>query len=224
MSPTRRDAALSLMAAGAAALPASRALAQPAGEQIELPDSDEPNAKLDTTQSANEHMLAPVSINDQGPFYFLLDTGANTSCVSHRLVEKLELTPAGPARVHTVVGVRDRPSVIIDRLQVGSRHRRGVLAPSLPIDEPKVDGVLGVDWLKGQRLVLDFKDRKMEITRSQADKDEPGVVVVPARRRHGQLTIVDAEMSGKRISAIIDSGAQTTLCNLPLRQLARGAP
>ena len=43
--------------------------------------------------------------------------------------------------------------------------------------------------------------------------------MVPARRRLGQLTIVDADLSGRRISAIIDSGAQTTLCNAPLRKL-----
>ena len=49
------------------------------------------------------------------------------------------------------------------------------------------------------------------------------VVVVPARRRHGQLTIVDADLSGKRISAIIDSGAQGTLCNTKLRDLVRAS-
>jgi len=47
--------------------------------------------------------------------------------------------------------------------------------------------------------------------------------VVPARRRLGQLTIVDADLSGRRISAIIDSGAQLTLCNAPLRRLVLDA-
>jgi len=42
---------------------------------------------------------------------------------------------------------------------------------------------------------------------------------VPARRRHGQLTIVDADLSGKKISAIIDSGAQGSLCNGLLRDI-----
>jgi len=111
---------------------------------------------------------------------------------------------------------------VLDRLQVGPRNRRGVRAPSLPIKGPDVDGVLGVDWLKGQRLVLDFKDRRMEIIKSQPDENVPGrAVVVPARKRHGQLTIVDADLSGQRISAIIDSGSQNSLCNSKLRDLAR---
>ena len=226
MSPTRRNAALGLLAVGAAAAPTARALAQAAAPiqvasaELELPDEEGPNASLDTGADRNEHMLAPVTINGQGPFQFLLDTGANISCVSNRLMARLDLKSTDSMPVHTVVGVRNRPMVTLDRLQIGPRDRRNVRAPSLPIKGPDVDGVLGVDWLKGQRLVLDFKGRKMEIVRSKTDVDVPGrVVVVPARRRHGQLTIVDADLSGKRISAIIDSGAQGSLCNKLLRDI-----
>jgi predicted aspartyl protease len=224
MTPTRRYAALGLAAAGVAALPAARAVAQVGAEspQTEHPDEDGPAAALPTKESRNEHMLAPVTINGQGPFSFLLDTGANVSCVSNRLMEKLALKSGETAPVHTVVGVRHRPIVTLDHLQVGPRNRKNVRAPALPIKGADVDGVLGVDWLKGQRLVLDFKGQRMEITKSRHDESEPGrVVVVPARRRKGQLTIVDADLSGKRISAIIDSGAQGTLCNGRLRDLVR---
>lgn len=217
MTPTRRHAALGLLAAGA--LPAG-ALAQTAS--IEAPDEDAAPTKLDTGWSQNQHMMAPVSINGQGPFSFLLDTGANVSCVSNRLLDRLALISRETARVHTVVGVRQRPIVVLDHLQIGPRNRRNVRAPALPLKGTDVDGVLGVDWLKGQRLVLDFKQQKMEITRSRSDESHPGrIVVVPARRRHGQLTIVDADLGGKRISAIIDSGAQGTLCNTKLRDLVR---
>lgn len=221
MSPTRRHAAFGLLAAGVAMSPPNRAFAETPAP-IELPDGDHPSTELKTRNDRYEHMLAPVQINDQGPFNFLLDTGANVSCVSHALMQRLDLKSVERAAVHTVVGVRQRPIVTLDRLQVGPRDRRRVRAPALPIKGPDVDGVLGIDWLKGQRLVLDFKNRKLEITRSREDENEAGrVVVVPARRRHGQLTIVDADLGGKRISAIIDSGAQGTLCNRPLRELVR---
>jgi predicted aspartyl protease len=217
MLPTRRHAA-ALLAAGAAALPLSQAVAQ---QIVEVPDPEEDASpsKIGTGNDHFEHMLAPVTINGKGPFQFLMDTGANVSCVSRALADKLELTPGPSARVHTVVGVRDRPSVVIDHLQVGSRSRKSVKAPSLPFSTSDVDGVLGVDWLKGQRLVLGFKTKSLEITRSREDRPEEGQVIVPARRRLGQLTIVDADLNGQRISAMIDSGAQTTLCNAPLRKL-----
>lgn len=220
MSSTRRQAALSLMALAAVGAPLASAHA---AEPLEAPDAPlEDPLQLAAGESRNEHMMAQVLINGQGPFNFVLDTGANTSCVSHTLAEQLMLTPGPPTRVHTVVGVRERPSVVIDDLQIGKRNRKKVSAPSLPLRGPEVQGVLGVDWLKGQRLVLDFKKNEIEITRSKPDESVPGrVVVVPARRRMGQLTIVDAELGGKPISAIIDSGAQGTLCNSALRDMVK---
>lgn len=219
MLPTRRHAALSLLAAGAAVSSAREAVAQTAPE---LTDADAPATQLATLRSKYEHMLAPVQINGQGPFRFLLDTGANISCVSQRLAQRLELKSSETRAVHTVVGVRQRPLVLLDHLQIGPRNRRNVKAPALPIKGDDVDGVLGVDWLKDQRLVLDFRRKRMEITRSQPDQGEAGrIVVVPARRKYGQLTIVDADLGGAKISAILDSGAQGTLCNSALRNLVR---
>lgn len=218
MSPTRRQAALGLLTAAAAASPLSHPFAQDAPAPEEEPTS------LDAGQDKFTHMLAPVHINGRGPYQFVLDTGANVSCVSHALVDELDLAPGPATRVHTIVGVRERPSVFIDELQVGKRNRKRVHAPALPIKGPGVHGILGVDWLKGQRLVLDFKKNAIEITKSRSDHAQPGrVVVVPARRKHGQLTIVDADLNGTPISAIIDSGAQGTLCNAPLRDLVRAS-
>ena len=218
MTPTRRLAATGLLAAaGAAALPAGRSRAQTVAQ---LTPPDEPTTQIDTAADRFEHMLAPVTINGQGPFRFLMDTGANISCVSPGLAQRLMLTQGEPAQVHTVVGVQSRPSVVIDHLQVGSRNRKAVRAPALPINSAGVDGVLGIDWLKGQRLTLDFKRKNLEISRSRSDTTAQGSVVVPARKRMGQLTIVDADMSGRRISAMVDSGSQVTICNTPLRKLA----
>ncbi|MFN3585004.1 retroviral-like aspartic protease family protein [Phenylobacterium sp.] len=221
MSPTRRTA-VGLLTAGAAALPLGAVRAQ-AVEDTPGPGDDD-HTELSAGEDRFTHLMAPVTINGRGPYQFLLDTGANTSCVSPRLVEELSLEPGPPAMVHTVVGVRERPSFVIDELKVGKRNRRRVRAPALPLKGPGVDGVLGIDWLRGQRLVLDFKARSIEITGSRADQPEPNrVVVVPARKRLGQLTIVGADLNGVPISALVDSGAQGSLCNKPLRDLVRAS-
>jgi predicted aspartyl protease len=214
-SPTRRTAAVSLLAA------ATPGLARAQEPSVE--PAAEPDATVETAGNRFEQMLAPVTINGQGPFNFLMDTGANVSCVSRDLASDLKLPPLDPIRVHTVVGARQRPRVMIDHLQVGARSRRNVKAPSLPIVGAEIDGILGVDWLKGQRLVLGFKSQNLEITKSRADHAKEGRVVVPARRRLGQLTIIDADLSGERISAMVDSGSQVTICNSPLRELVRRA-
>jgi len=217
MSLTRRHAAAAMLALGGIALPFRQALAQ---EPAATPE--EPPTRVDTGLDGFEHMLAPVTINGQGPFQFLIDTGANTSCISHDLAERLMLAATEPALVHTVVGARQRPGVLIDRLQVGERSRKAVRAAALPLD-PTLDGVLGVDWLKGQRLELGFRAKSLAITRSKRDLPREGVAVVPARRSQGQLTIVDADLGGRRISAMIDSGSQMSLCNAALRAMLSDA-
>ena len=223
----RRHAALGLMAAGGA-LPLSKAWGQTpalAGAAPGIPAAAAPAAaddaarQLGATRDKFEHLLAPVDINGQGPFNFILDTGANVSCVSRDLADRLMLAQAAPAAVHTMVGVRNRPSVMIDTLSVGSRHRKDVRAPALPAFGGQVDGLLGVDWLAGQRLVLDIRNKKIEITPSRAENATVNRVIVPCRRRLGQLTIVDADLSGRRISAMIDSGSQVTMCNFPLHEM-----
>ncbi|MBS0363009.1 MAG: aspartyl protease family protein [Proteobacteria bacterium] len=218
MTISRRQAAASLLSL--AATPAFPAFAQPAFQtgSAAAPGADDAPTQVDSTRDGYEHMLAPVTINGQGPFQFLMDTGANTSCISRDLAQRLMLAAVTAARIHTVVGVRERPGVLIDHLQVGQRARRSVRAAALPLTTG-IDGVLGVDWLEGQRLVLDFKARNIAIVPSVRDETRNGSVVVPARRHQGQLTIVDADLSGRPVSAMIDSGSQMTIGNDALRQM-----
>lgn len=218
----RRQAAAGLIALASAGAPLSNAFGQTARPGDPANDPDAASTQVGVGRDGYEHMLAPVSINGQGPFQFLMDTGANTSCVSRDLAQALMLAGTEPALIHSVVGVRERPRVIIDRLQVGERSRKGVRAATLPLNKG-LDGVLGVDWLDGQRLVLAFKAKSISIARSVRDVAADGAVIVPARRRMGQLTIVDADLSGKAISAMIDSGSQVTIANTPLRALVAAA-
>jgi len=222
----RRHAALGLATAAGGALPFTRAFGQAlppppaAAPPAQAPaEGDDAPTQLGATKDKFEHLLAPVDINGEGPFNFILDTGANVSCVSSTLADRLMLTAAGTTAVHTMVGVKDRRSVLIKTLTVGQRHRRDVKAPALPAFGGAVDGLLGVDWLGGQKLVLDIRQKKIEIMPSRGEHATQSRVIVPCRRRLGQLTIVDADLSGHRISAMIDSGSQVTMCNFPLHEL-----
>jgi predicted aspartyl protease len=203
---------LALASPAVASLPPSTVL-DPALEQ------DLPPTIIETGGRAFDHVIAPVRLNGHGPFRFMVDTGANTSCVSAQLAESLKLPQGRVLHVNTVVGRRPRASVNIDELLVGDRSRRDVEAPVLPMAGFDIDGVLGIDWLKGQRLVFGFKGKTIEITKSRHETSREGRVVVPARRKSGQLTIVDADLSGERINAMIDSGSQFSLGNLALRRL-----
>ena len=68
-------------------------------------------------------------------------------------------------------------------------------------------------------LVTD-EERGLRIAVSRQLRRDPAVVAVKARRRNGQLTLVDAELAGIPLVAFLDSGAQNTIGNRALRAMA----
>lgn len=235
MKTSRRHMLEGLVATGAAGLFAPSALALPIEfDPSALTPRPPPPARplpsepageedvaghVDGGQDRFEHLTAPVTLNGSGPYSFIVDTGASISCVAHDLAESLGL-PMQPARpVHTMVGVKPQPLAMVDELRIGARRQRRMSALALQLDQPGIQGVLAVDWLKGQRVTLDFTRSRLSFERSREERSTSDIVVVPARRRHGQLTIVDADLGDRRISAMIDSGSELSLCNSQLLAL-----
>lgn len=216
MAISRRSLAHMIAAAGALA-PFGSALAQ--DQDQDAPPPNETATRTPTTQDKATRMVAPVMINGQGPYDFLVDTGANRSCISKDLADALGL-PSGPMiSIRTMVGSHPRPTARVERLEIAGKAQRNINIPVLPMPMQEPKGVLGVDWLKARRLVLDFKGKSLEIAPPKFESSTPNRVVVPARRRSGQLTMVDADMSGAPISAMIDSGSQVSIGNAALRCL-----
>lgn len=213
MTISRRSLAHMLAATGA--LAPLRAFAQ---EQDEV-SPNETASRVPATRDKATRLVAPVLINGKGPFNFLVDTGANRSCISRELADELEL-PEGPmVAIRTMVSSHPRPTARVERLEIAGRSQRRINIPVLPMPSQESRGVLGVDWLKSRRLVLDFKGKSLEIAPPKHETSSLNRVVVPARRRSGQLTMVDADMSGTPISAMIDSGSQVSIGNAALRRL-----
>lgn len=224
-----------LAAAGAAVL-AGCAARRP---QI-LVNLAEPDPAEDRVASASDlagRITAPVFVNGQGPFAFVVDTGANRTVLSAELAQALALPPLPPAQIHGIAGVEPAPMALVDELRIGVVSSRRLRAPVLPRSRLGVDGLLGVDVVRDRRVRLDFLKREIHIARSQggragglgpmdmrrnpnaagsraADRE----VVVPARFRFGQLIIVAADVAGRPVTAFLDSGSQSTVGNLALRR------
>jgi len=85
------------------------------------------------------------------------------------------------------------------------------------------DGILGIDSLQEQRVLLDFKARTFSVADTGASGEDRGYdIVVRARRVLGQLVITDAEIDGVRVAVIIGTGAQGSVGNLALQEKLRG--
>lgn len=211
--------------AGAATAPVAWAqdAIPPAAEAPILPSTqlDETETDVDTERDKALRMTAPVMLNGQGPFEFFLDTGANRSAISGSTASRLGLRRGGAMRIHTLIGSVEVPSAHLDRLTVGDRVQRNLTVPVLPDGGISgADGLLGIDWLKGQRLTLDMEADRLEIRKTRVAMQR-GATVVPARLRHGQLTIIDADVNGRgRLNCMIDSGSEISIGNSHLRTMA----
>ena len=91
----------------------------------------------------------------------VLDTGADVSVVNRDILVWLGCDPGvAPEQIQmaTASGLVLVPRVRIDRIEALDRERRAfpVVCHTLPAST-RVDGVLGLDFFRGCRLVLDFR-------------------------------------------------------------------
>ena len=184
-----------------------------------LPDVD----VLELENERYRRMTVPVTIGGAGPFRFMLDTGAQATVVSRALADRLALDNRKPA---ILVGMASRVPVetaAIEDVGLGSRSFYIRSAPVVEgVNIGGADGILGLDSLQNQRVLLDFVNEQIAI----ADAEELGgnrgyEIVVKARHRLGQLIITQARLDGIRVNVVVDSGAQGSIGNPALEERFR---
>jgi predicted aspartyl protease len=166
----------------------------------------------------NTRLTVKVSINGKGPFDFVVDSGADSSVVSSRIAEQLRL-PAGPgAVIHTITSSESVGRVTIDSLDVGQTSFNDRVIPALNESFIGADGIIGIDALVNQRLMMDFEKRlvRAEDARLPAEYMD-GEIVVTARRKRGQLILTEVKAISLPVDAVIDTGSVITIGNLALR-------
>lgn len=164
-------------------------------------------------------MTVPVRVLEKGPFNFLIDTGAQNTVLSRALADRLLLVPSARARLIGIAGTEMVDTVQIEQLDLGRRSFYNLLAPLLEERHIGADGILGLDSLQGQRVLIDFRTNAMTIGDAASLGGNKGFeIVITARRRSGQLIMADARIDGIRVDVVIDTGAETSIGNLPLQR------
>jgi predicted aspartyl protease len=181
------------------------------------------------TLDRSDRITLPVTIGGEGPFAFVVDTGAERTVIARQLAERLGLTSAGRVRV---IGLAE--AVITDVYQLGPMRLRdlpidGHLVPAFDHGNIGAAGLIGIDSLERHRVVIDFVAGRIDIRespRSRRPAREPefdrDAIIVVARRSAGRMILSDARIGGRRIDVIVDTGAQSSLGNVALRNLVRG--
>ncbi len=177
-------------------------------------------------KKVRSRMTIGVKVNGTGPYRFVVDSGADSSVIGTRIAQALRLPPGRPVTLNGMTGSSIVPRVLVDELGLGRESVTDLELPVLAEHDLGGDGMLGIDALSEERLMLDFEKRL--ITVEDASKPPPrmdGEIVVTARRRRGQLILTEVRANGKKINAVIDTGSEITIGNSALREqiIRRGA-
>jgi len=173
---------------------------------------------LQARPDGHERLTIPVQISGNA-FRFLIDTGSERTVLSHDAASRLGLVPSGTATVLGVAGSEQVQIVEVDEIAVGRRSFYGLSAPLLQDHFIGADGIIGLDSLQGQRVLLDFEHNRLAIDDAKSLGGNAGYeIVVSARRRSGQLIVTNAMVDGVRTDVVVDTGAEVSIGNLALQR------
>lgn len=165
-------------------------------------------------------MTVPVRVNGTGPYRFVVDSGADTSVVGTRIADALKLPPGRRVLLNGITDSSYVNRVMVDQIDLGPTYVSGLELPVLKELDIGADGMIGLDALVQQRLVLDFENRTISVD----DALEPPVrrgddmeIVVIARLKKGQLILTQVRAGQTQLDAVVDTGSEITIGNSALR-------
>ena len=152
-------------------------------------------------------IILDVTLNGQGPFKMLLDTGATHSAITADVAEGIGARVVAQSNVISPAGATLRPIVAIDSMTIGPVTVDMVLpsvAPEGAFDRGRViKGLIGQDVLAGLRYTIDFKRRVIDWhTGSPSTRGE----VLPLSFEHGRY-LVALPQGNDTLRFVPDSGA-----------------
>ena len=172
--------------------------------------------------------VVQVKINGQGPFAFLIDTGAGMQAdIDTKIAERLNLQPSGTAingdpsgendrSVATVVlssvviadrvaGTGTRARTISDTATVEFRNVKAIVRTHrITKDYPAVDGILGFALFADYLLTLDYPAMQLRLTHGALPPANGADVL--NLEIEDRIPIVELSIGTIRVRAHIDSG------------------
>lgn len=185
-----------------------------------LLDPDVPPAVVRTGPWLDDRVTIPISIDGKGPWNFVIDTGSQRTVIARDLAEKLALPSRSTVTILSMTDRTEATTVALPRLRFGGGTINDIEAPVLEGKNLGAPGLLGLDSLHAKRVTLNFRTGRMEIAGSSARRSwsaDPDTIVVQARRKRGQLILLDSNVNGMHVNIMLDTGSNVSIGNLALR-------
>jgi predicted aspartyl protease len=169
-------------------------------------------------EEVETRLSVDVRVNGRGPYQFVVDSGADTSVVGMRIARDLELPLGTPVLLNNMTDRNIVDRVKVDSLSVGPSTIRDLQLPALRELDVGGAGMIGIDALRRQRLMLDFEKKLIKVEdAAQRRRYAAGEIVVVAQLRRGQLILTHVKIGGLSLEAVVDTGSQVTIGNRALR-------
>jgi predicted aspartyl protease len=126
----------------------------------------DPNVPVETLRGYL--MVVSVTVNDRGPFRFLVDTGTNTTLIEPALAEELKLKPADRMTLSSMGKSASVARYFLEGFRVGEASVSHLEALALPLAElhaldHKIRGILGMNFLLHFSFQLDYSQQRLQI-------------------------------------------------------------
>jgi predicted aspartyl protease len=166
-------------------------------------------------------ILLPVRVNDQGPFQFILDTGAGTSLLSPELAQKIGAKIIGAKEGQSAGGKVSVSLAKVGSLAVGDTRRENIDVGIVDLSQiaktigAKIDGDLGYNFFNAFQITIDYNNceiwfddpKRVEYFGAPARATMPLRLANPAK----PLILVDAYLNGRGpFQFAVDTGTSTT--------------
>ena len=171
-----RAAALSI---ALAAPPAGCGVGGPSRTTVAA-DSAAGEIAFDLVGPGEAALVVPVEINGEGPFQFILDTGATLTCLADSTAARLDLAERPAAGVGVGVGGTGRLRLArVDSLRIGAARAYDLPVCLLDLSQTRIlgtaiDGLVGLNVLREFRVTLDFERNVLRLDDPDAGREAPG--------------------------------------------------
>jgi hypothetical protein len=159
-------------------------------------------------------MLVPVHINGQGPYRFLLDTGAAITMVDDAVARKAGLRPMTNIDLTTLTGVARMPLAPVESIGLGDRVVREMKVVYCDLSKAYsftagIHGVLGQDFLSNFNYLVNRKERAIRFEESGELEETLLGQRIPTERRQSKfyLLVPGADGSSEPMRFLLDSGS-----------------
>jgi len=163
-------------------------------------------------------IMVPMMANGQGPFEFVLDTGADTTIVDTSLAARLSLRARKTVQQTTLAGARSLMVGLLDTLAAGPAQIEDF--PALVQDlaelrklDPEIKGIAGQDFLSHFNYLLNYPGHSIRIEATNEIQEAIVGDPVPMGTIGNRMLVAsEAESQGRvRIRLLLDSGANAVV-------------